>query len=285
MSSLIFNNFRAFTFAVLIHIGFVAVMIFSFDWQSEPEPKVDIVKATVVDEKKVLAEIDKLKKAEQRKLKKEKDRKRKAEKDLKKIKKQRKQEEIKRKKEQARLAKLKKQKAKAKKEAEVLAEKRKEEDKKIKQQQAVETKRLKELEKKRKKEEQKLAEAAMQRELDEELKKEKAADKKKKQQDSAREKQAMTEIQLYKSKITADVEAAWRWQVNFKPGSKCTVTVKLIPGGEVADVKTSKCVGGALFETSVIAAVRRASPLPVSPDPYIFDKMRDIEFLFIPNKK
>ena len=280
------NNLTAFILAVVIHLAFVAVMVFSLDWDSMSEkPKVNIIQATVVDEKKVLAEIEKLKKAEKRKINKETQRKKKAEKDLKKIKNARKKEEKKRKVEQKRLAELKKKQAAEKKKAQSLAKKRKAEDKKIKQQQQVETKRLKELEIKRKAEEQRLAEAAMQRSMEDELKKEKAAAAKKKKANTARDIQAMTEIEKYISLIHQDVTSSWILPANFKPGSKCTVRVKLIPGGDVADVKVSKCSGDTLFDRSVDAAVRRASPLPVPKDPYVFDKMRDIEFIFNPKSK
>ena len=280
------NNLTAFILAVVIHLAFVVVMVFSLDWDSMSEkPKVDIIQATVVDEKKVLAEIDKLKKAEKRKVKKETDRKKKAERELRKIKQARKKEEKKRKVEQKRLTDLKKQKATEKKKAQALAKKRKAQDEKIKKKQLAETKRLKELETRRKAEEQKLAEAAMQRSMEDELKKEKAAAVQKKKADTVRDKQAMTEIEKYISLIHQDVTSSWILPANFKPGSKCTVRVKLIPGGEVADVKVSKCSGDTLFDRSVDAAVRRASPLPLPKDPYVFDKMRDSEFIFNPKSK
>jgi len=280
------NNLTAFILAVVIHLAFGVVMVFSLDWDSMSEkPKVDIIQATVVDEKKVLAEIDKLKKAEKRKIKKQTDRKKKAERELRKIKQARKKEEKKRKAEQKRLTNLKKQKATEKKKAQALAKKRKAQEEKIKKKQLAETKRLKERETRRKAEEQKLAEAAMQRSMEDELKKEKAAAVHKKKADTARDKQAMTEIEKYISLIHQDVTSSWILPANFKPGSKGTVRVKLIPGGEVADVKVSKCSGDTLFDRSVDAAVRRASPLPVPKDPYVFDKMRDIEFIFNPKSK
>jgi len=283
------NNLTAFSFAVLIHVAFVGVMVFSLDWESAPEPKVNVVKATVVDEKRVLAEIEKLKKAEKRKLDKEKKRKKNAEKDLQKIKNARKKEEKKRKQEQKRLAELKKLKAKEKKEAKVRAKKQKAEDKKRKEKRVAENKRLKEVEDKRKAVERRLAEVELQRKLDEELKKDEAAAIRKnkeltakKKQDAARDKRAGTEIDKFIGLIHQDVTSSWILPANFKAGSKCNVRVKLIPGGEVADVKLSKCSGGVLFERSVSAAVRRASPLPVPKDLYIFDKMRDINFIFDP---
>ncbi len=282
MSSWIKNNLGAFILAVLIHVGFVVLMIFSLDWDSAPEPVVNVVKATVVNEKQVLAEIEKLKKAEKRKLDNEKNRKKKAEKELQKIKKARQKEEEKRKKEQKRIVDLKKLKEKEKKEAEELAIKRKMEQKKIEEKQAVETKRLKEVEKKRKEEERKLAEAEFQRKLDEEILNEQAAVNKR-EADTERDRRALTEVEKFISLIHQDVTSSWILPANFKSGSRCTVRVKIIPGGEVADVKVSKCTGGVLFERSVDAAVRRASPLPVPKDPYVFDKIRDIDFLFNPS--
>ncbi|NOX43481.1 MAG: cell envelope integrity protein TolA [Gammaproteobacteria bacterium] len=290
------NNLTAFIFAILIHVGFVALMVFSLDWDSAPEPTVNIIKATIVDEKKVLAEIEKLKNAEKRKLDKEKNRQNEAKKELDKIKKARQNEEKKRKEEQQkvkneqqkvkneqkRLADLKKLEEEEKKKAEALAKKHEENEKKIKEKQAAETKRLEALEEQRKDVERKLAEADFQRVLDEEYKKDKAAAESKKKQDAARDVRVATEIEKFIALIHQDVTSSWILPVNFKSGSKCTVRVKIIPGGEVADVKVSKCSGGTLFERSVDAAVRRASPLPVPRDPDVFDKMRDIDFLFNP---
>jgi len=280
---LIKNKLIPIILAVLIHVGFVALMVLSLDWDSEPDPVVNIVQATVVNEKQVLAEIEKLKKAERRKRNKEKKRKNKAEKELQKIKKARKKEESKRKKEQKRLAELKKQNKKKTEEARQLDLKNKEDRKKAKEKQDDESKRFKEIADKRKKEERRLAEIEFQKKLDEELRNEAAETVIKKKTDLARNKNALTEIEKFIILIIEDVSGSWILPANFKKGSKCTVRVKIIPGGDVADVNVSKCNGGVLFERSVDAAVRRASPLPVPKDPFVFDKMRDINFIFNPN--
>ena len=65
---------------------------------------------------------------------------------------------------------------------------------------------------------------------------------------------------------------------------KCTVRVRIIPGGEVVSVKTIKSSGNIAFDRSVEQAVQKASPLPV-PDTGsgLFDNFREVEFVFDPN--
>ena len=43
--------------------------------------------------------------------------------------------------------------------------------------------------------------------------------------------------------------------------------------------------GDELFSSSVLAAVNKASPLPVPKDPFVFDQMRNINFVFKPSEK
>ena len=54
-----------------------------------------------------------------------------------------------------------------------------------------------------------------------------------------------------------------------------------VPGGEVVGVQVRKCNGDAAVRESIEAAVYRASPLPLPPNPDLFD--RNLVVNFTPN--
>ncbi|WP_455219258.1 cell envelope integrity protein TolA, partial [Kaarinaea lacus] len=80
------------------------------------------------------------------------------------------------------------------------------------------------------------------------------------------------------------VERNWSQPANAKPGMSCTVFVRLIPGGGVSHVEITKSSGDGIFDSSVERAVRKAEPLPVPPDPNLFDRFRDVRFVFKPEQ-
>lgn len=282
MFSIFKNNPRAFIFAILVHFGLGFLVVLSLD--SRPDlresgpKKVNIVKAVAVDESRVQAEIQRLKKLEQKKKNKQK-----AESDkLKKLKKQSKKEE-------QRIANLKKKRAveekkrkasqaKAKKEAARLA--------KLKKEKAA-------LVKKRKAEEKKLADLAAKRKIEQERKrKEVAAAKQRAAEQALKEKLAEEDRQLkaaqaarlkslrekYMVSIRNRVRSKWIRPPSVKGNLSCKVGVQQIPGGEVVNVTVTSCDGGESFRRSVELAVYKASPLPSPSVADLFE--RDIEFTF-----
>ena len=76
------------------------------------------------------------------------------------------------------------------------------------------------------------------------------------------------------------MESNWRYS-----GQQCLtakVLVQLAPGGVVRNVRVIRGSGDPVFDRSVEAAFLRASPLPLPPDPQLFEFYREIEFLFNP---
>jgi colicin import membrane protein len=65
-------------------------------------------------------------------------------------------------------------------------------------------------------------------------------------------------------------------------GLKCTLLVRMIPGGQVVDAKVVKSSGNATFDRQAELAVRKASPLPVPDEPRLFQQMKEIQFEFDP---
>ena len=70
----ILNDPRSMAYAIAVHVVLVVVLVVSLEWTDVPtpaQPQVDIVKAVAVDEKQVLAELEKIKQAEEKKQKQE----------------------------------------------------------------------------------------------------------------------------------------------------------------------------------------------------------------------
>jgi colicin import membrane protein len=273
---------QSIVFTVVVHVLVFGFLIISFDWSVPPPAPVSQAKpveAVVVDENKVKAQMEKLRRQEEDKKKqqaaldrkaKEAERKRKAEeRRIAELKKKRAAEEKQRKAEAARLARLRKEK-------EALAQK-----------QAEEAKRLAKLEAERKAEEERKRQAAAEKKRKAEEAERKAREEELRQQleaeeRAAQEAKARSEIAKYVAYIRQKVTRNWLKPIVDTRGLKCTVNVKLIPSGEVVGVTIVHGSGNALFDRSVESAVRKASPLPLPEDPALVNRMRDINFVFNP---
>lgn len=251
--------------AVLVHVVLISVLVMSFHWTSAPtpsQPKVDIVKAVAIDEKKIKAEVEKLKKAEARKKRKARD------------------VERRRKREERRLANLRKERE---------AEKKRQ--KKLQQQRKAEEAKLAKARAEKQKEEQRLAEAeAKRKKLEEQKRREAEAAARQKAiaaEEAALEKERQKRLSSLRGRYIADiqnkVERNWIKPTTAREGLSCQVDVKQIPGGEVINVTVTRCTGDEVFRRSVEAAVYKASPLPMPSDPALFD--REIVFTFAPRKR
>jgi colicin import membrane protein len=82
--------------------------------------------------------------------------------------------------------------------------------------------------------------------------------------------------------ITDRVKRSWVQPASARPGVECDVHVTQIPGGEVVNVRIGACNGDAAVIRSIEAAVFSASPLPLPPDPSLFD--RNLRFTFKPEE-
>ena len=248
--------------AVLIHVlAFIAIGV-SFK-ASEPNfseiKKEKIIEAVAIDESKVQAEIDKLKKSEKRK---ERDQKRLQDK-AKKAKKDRKKEERKLK------ALKKKQKEQRIKEKKHLAE--------IERKQKETQDKLNKLELERKEKQAKL-------EQEEKRRQEKIAEKKRAAEQQKQAAFEQGEVAKYKGLIRSQITRNWIFPASYQKGMKCKVLVRLIPSGDVVSVRILQSSGNIAFDRSVEMAVNKASPLPVPKSSTgLFDHFREVEFVFDPN--
>ncbi len=308
------NNPRALLYAVLIHLLLFLALILNLDWNTSNSgaEQGSVIKAQVVDSAKVQAEVDKLKQAHWNKLHQEETRQNDLERAAQQAEQQRVQEErritdLKQKQveEQQSLKKLEQQRI-------VQQKLETERQSKLKIQQAEAAQQAKQKQAQQAKaaqqraaaEEMKKTAAAEAKRKQDETRQKAAADKKrqeaaaaKQQQDAERalkqqlavEEGAMKNnarnqglIDQYKAAIQQRVQSSWLKPPGTQPGMQCTVLVNLIPGGDVAGVRVVVSSGDAAFDRSVENAVRKAAPLPLPPDPTLFDSFRELRLIFKP---
>ena len=280
-------------FVVLVHIGLVVLLSINLSNDEKPPvpmaQKHKIIDAVVVDakqyderekQKKTAAE----KKIEDKKAIESKQKQAIADKkaaEQKRLAEQKKSAEKKRQQEaDKKLAIAKKQeadkKAKEKKEQERKALEKKELEKKEKERK--ELARL-EAEKKRKIEEEKQRRADEKAEFERALLEEERREEEAKKQ-AERTARLQTQRQQYMMQIMQRVENNWLRPVSTVEGQSCVVIVTQTMMGDVIDVRLQSCTSDNAFQRSVERAVRTASPLPLPPNPDVFD--REINFTFKP---
>jgi len=93
------------------------------------------------------------------------------------------------------------------------------------------------------------------------------------------------EVDKYKGLILEALQQHWIVPDNITPDLSATLLIRLAPGGMVLDVKLVKSSGDAALDRSAIAAVHKASPLPVPEDPKLFDQIREISLIVKPESK
>ncbi len=273
MFQILRTNPIAAAIAIGMHLIIILLMVFGLDWLEKPEPtrfKANVVQATVIDASKIDAEVKKLKLADENKKKKEEEVKLKEKQQLEDLKKKRQQEE-------KRLADLKKKRQAEEVKKRKLAEENKRKEAEAKKRAEEEKKRKAVEEEKRKAEEAKKrkAEAERKRKLEEQRKLEAQM-----RADMEAERDA-TEIELYIAKIGQAVEAVWSRPNTVGDGLKCTLRIRIAAGGSVIAAQVIQSSGNDAFDRSAETAVRKADPLPV-PTGRLFDKFRDINFVFAP---
>jgi len=97
------------------------------------------------------------------------------------------------------------------------------------------------------------------------------------------EQTAAGELSLYTNAIREHIRRSWVRQPGMGRDLSCLVEVRLIPGGEVvpAGVRVIRSSGNPAFDRSVVAAVYKASPLPV-PSGQLFGQFRNLRLDFKP---
>lgn len=271
------NNPRYLAGAIIVHVFFLVLFGVGFHFKSDQRrasEQPQTVTVTTVDEAQVMRELQQLKAQESReeRAREEVIRQRKAEEqrlaDL------RKQRETEQRKEKERLALLEKQKQAETEKRRQEEQRRKEEQARLEQQRqeearAEQQRRDKELQEKMLAEEQRLRQ-------EEQAAAQRRAELQKKQ----------TMIDKYMSLIEARVYQNWIKPPSADKGLVCELQVRLIPTGEVINIELSKSSGDAVYDKSVMSAVRKASPLPLPPaEAGLFEVFRDLHLPVRADKK
>jgi len=290
------ENPRAVTYAVLMHVGLLLLLVISLDWTPKAiKPGTHKpIQAELVDSSKLQA-VEEKKQAEQQRLAEE-QRQREQEQ-------QRKVEQAAQQKAEAERKLKAEQAAKQKAEAEQVAKQKAEAERKrkaeteAKQKAAAEAKRKAEAEAKQKaaaEAKRKAEQAAKEKAAKEKAAKEKAAAEAARQREAEQalqaqlaeeQAQARAESALsgYIPQIQQKIQRNWLRPGGSAGGLSCLIRVKLIPGGEVVDARVVRSSGDPLFDRSVETAVLKASPLPLPPDAAMFKYFREIDFNFNPD--
>lgn len=84
----------------------------------------------------------------------------------------------------------------------------------------------------------------------------------------------------YMFAIQRRVMNSWVAPASAVPGIECVANIRQAPGGQVISVALGRCNGDAAVERSIVAAINRASPLPMPSDPSLFE--REVRITFRP---
>ncbi len=244
---------RAVSYAVALHAVVVALLVVGFRFTSKSMPVHGPLKAVMVREP--LAEVAEKERAkqEQEKKQREQERQRVVEDERRKEAEQKKHED---------------------------AEHKKQEEAQRKKDEAERKKQTADAEKRKHDDERKKQDKQRQHEMEQALR-EQLADEEKSRA-AARDARLASEADKYKAAIRQKVSRYWVRPASSRKELQCTVRVRLVPGGEVLEAKVVRTSGDANFDRSVEAAVHKASPLPLPENPELFERFREIEFVFRP---
>lgn len=266
---------KAFTMAVVMHLVLVFFLVVGVDWLVEPEvhrPKVDVVQARVIDEKRISAEAARLKQEQEKIKKREQAKKARAEKELADLKKKNQQE-------QQRLKQV-EQKRKTAERKRLKAEKARKAEEKKKQQAEAKRKKL-EAEAKKRKAAKKKAEAEKRRKAEAERKRK--AEEARKRREAELKKALEAEqndraVNAYANVVGLRIERNWIRPLGSDHGLRCKLKVRFSSRGTVLAVQIVQGSGNTAFDRSAEAAVYKSDPLPAPPG-----GLREINFTFHPD--
>jgi colicin import membrane protein len=91
-------------------------------------------------------------------------------------------------------------------------------------------------------------------------------------------------VDEYKAKITAKI----RRNVMNPPGvaddARAEFLVTLLPGGTVLKVELKKSSGNSSYDDAVERSILKSDPLPLPPDPALFNRFRELDMVFKPTE-
>jgi colicin import membrane protein len=101
---------------------------------------------------------------------------------------------------------------------------------------------------------------------------------------NAKATQAQTgEIDKYKALVIQAISQQWIIPQNLPNNLACELDIRIAPGGAVIQVMIAKSSGNTVLDNSAVAAVNKASPLPVPTDAALFDQFRELHLTVKPD--
>lgn len=292
-----------------IHIGVLVILIMGVDFSEKPKPQIQtsapVMQAVVVDQKKVAQHVERLKAEKIETVRKEQARQNELERKAKQARQERERE-------QAQIKKLelqRKQKELETKNANAAAKVAQQKEK-----QAKDLAQKAEVERKQKEKERQASEEAAKKAAEkrkrEELAAKKAADERKRKADAERKrlteekarrlqeqmmqdalaaeqaslsqtrnKQVMTEVQRYTSMIVATISRHVQQEESMR-GKSCKVWVRLAKDGFVT---SSRIVDGdPVLCRATQAAIQKVQRLPISSEPDVYEKLKELNIIYRP---
>lgn len=83
----------------------------------------------------------------------------------------------------------------------------------------------------------------------------------------------------YMQQIKARIERAWEYpSLRFKGKFQCKVQIAQGQHGDIKEVTLQRCNGDSTWQTSLVQAIQRASPLPAPPDQEVFSSVVTLGF-------
>lgn len=161
-------------------------------------------------------------------------------------------------------------------------------ERKRRQEEEAERKKQQEAEVERRREEaerKRLEDLERQRQENERLKKEAETAERQRQLDvelaaEAKRLEAMNagELAVYRFAIMQQLRRNWIEPASVVADLECVVNVSQLPSGQVTSVSIGTCNGDDSVKRSIVAAVEKASPLPLPSNPSLFDRNLTITF-------
>ena len=88
----------------------------------------------------------------------------------------------------------------------------------------------------------------------------------------------VAQLDKYKAAIRDRIKRFIVLPPNLQGNPEAEFDVSQLPGGEVLDVKLKRASGNSAYDDAVERAIRRAQPLPLPPDPSLFQRELNLTF-------
>jgi colicin import membrane protein len=100
-------------------------------------------------------------------------------------------------------------------------------------------------------------------------------------EEQAQDSRLASYLQKWEALIELKIHNNWVKPPSTPDNLSCLVVVTQVPGGTVTNAQVPTCNGDDAVVQSIVTAVYKSSPLPPPPDPSLFDKGRTLNLTFV----